>query len=177
MAKPNLDDALLELLEPHLPKPKPRRRRYPGRKPVPHCAALTGILYVLRTGVPWEHLPQDMGCGSSMTCRRRLRDWREAGELERIHRTMLAELRGADQIDWSRTVVDSASLRALKGGPNGPQSHRSRSAWLETPPPHRRARPPARIHAYRGEPSRRDTAACAGGRIPAIAGKPGLPRR
>ena len=117
MAKPIMDDALWELMEPHLPKPKKRRRRYPGRKPIPHRAALTGILYVLRTGIPWEYLPQEMGCGSGMTCWRRLRDWQEAGVWEQIRRTLLGELRAADQIDWSRAVADSASLRALKGGP------------------------------------------------------------
>jgi len=117
MAKPILDDALWELIEPHLPPPKKRRRRYPGRKPIPHRAALTGIVYVLRTGIPWEYLPQEMGCGSGMTCWRRLRDWEEAGVWEQVRRTLLGELRGADQIDWSRAVVDSASLRALKGGP------------------------------------------------------------
>ncbi len=117
MAKPIMDDALWELIEPHLPPPKKRRRRYPGRKPIPHRAALTGIVYVLRTGIPWEYLPQEMGCGSGMTCWRRLRDWQEAGVWERIRRTLLGEMRAADQIDWSRAVVDSASLRALKGGP------------------------------------------------------------
>ena len=116
MAKPILDDALWELVGPLLPPPKPRRRRHPGRKPIPHRAALTGILYVLRTGVPWEYLPQEMGCGSGMTCWRRLRDWQAAGVWERIRLTMLRELRAADRIDWSRAVVDSASLRALKGG-------------------------------------------------------------
>jgi transposase len=116
MAKPILDDALWELIGPLLPPPKPRRRRHPGRKPIPHRAALTGILYVLRTGIPWEYLPQEMGCGSGMTCWRRLRDWQAAGVWERIRLTMLRELRAADRIDWSRAVVDSASLRALKGG-------------------------------------------------------------
>ena len=115
MAKPILDDALWELIEPHLPPPKPRRHRYPGRKPVPDRAALTGIVFVLRTGIPWEYLPRELGC-SGMTCWRRLRDWHAAGVWERIRRTLLAELRGADRIDWSRAVVDSASLRALKGG-------------------------------------------------------------
>jgi transposase len=116
MAKPILDDALWELIGPLLPPPKPRRRRHPGRKPIPHRAALTGILYVLRTGIPWEYLPQEMGCGSGMTCWRRLRDWQAAGAWERIRRRLLNELRAADRIDWSRAVVDSASLRALKGG-------------------------------------------------------------
>ena len=116
MATPILDDALWELIGPLLPPPKPRRRRHPGRKPIPHRAALTGIVYVLKTGIHWEYLPQEMGCGSGMTCWRRLHDWQAAGVWERIRRTLLGELRAADQIDWSRAVVDSASLRALKGG-------------------------------------------------------------
>lgn len=117
MAKKILDDALWELIEPHLPPPKRRRRRYPGRKPIPHRAALTGILYVLITGTPWEYLPQEMGCGSGMTCWRRLRDWQQAGVWNKIHHVLLNEFRAADHIDWSRTVVDSASVRAVKGGP------------------------------------------------------------
>jgi transposase len=77
--------------------------------------ALKGILFVLRTGIPWEYLPREMGC-SGMTCWRRLRDWQEAGAWERIRRKLLGELHAANLIDWSRAVVDSASLRALKGG-------------------------------------------------------------
>ena len=78
MAKPILDDALWEIIEPVIPKRK-RRFRYPGRKPIPDRAALTGILFVLKTGIGWEDLPKEMGCGSGMTCWRRLRDWQEAG--------------------------------------------------------------------------------------------------
>ena len=117
MARAILSDELWSLIEPHLPAPKPRRFRYPGRKPVENRAALTGILFVLKTGIPWEDLPQEMGCGSGMTCWRRLRDWQEAGVWQTIHEVMLAKLNQADQIDWSRAVVDSATLRALKGGP------------------------------------------------------------
>ena len=116
MAKPILDDELWKLIEPLLPSPKRRRRRYPGRKPIEHRAALTGILFVLRTGIPWEYLPQEMGCGSGMTCWRRLRDWQKAGAWEKIHRLLLNRLQEADKIDWSRAVVDSASVRAVFGG-------------------------------------------------------------
>lgn len=117
MAKPILDDRLWARIEPHLPPPKPRRQRYPGRKPIGNREVLTGILFVLITGIPWEYLPQEMGCGSGMTCWRRLRDWQKAGVWEKIHRVLLEELRRADQIDWSRALVDSASVRALFGGP------------------------------------------------------------
>ena len=70
MAKPLVDDELWELIQPLLPPPKPRRWRYPGRKPVNDRQALTGILFVLKSGIPWEMLPQEMGCGSGMTLRR-----------------------------------------------------------------------------------------------------------
>lgn len=116
MAKPIVDDALWKRMEPLLPEPKPRRFRFPGRKPVPNRAALTGILFVLRTGIPWEYLPQELGCGSGMTCWRRLQEWHQAGVWEKVHRALLDALREGDQIDWSRAVVDSASVRAVLGG-------------------------------------------------------------
>src|SRR5438128_11999096 len=72
MARPLVSDELWEALRPLLPPPKPRRFRYPGRKPVDDRKALTGILFVLKTGIPWEDLPWEMGCGCGMTCWRRL---------------------------------------------------------------------------------------------------------
>ena len=77
---------------------------------------LTGILFVLQSGIPWERLPQEMGCGSGMTCWRRLRDWQQAGVWDRLHRVLLAKLRGADKLDFARAVADSSSVRAVHGG-------------------------------------------------------------
>ena len=114
MAKPLVDDELWELIQPLLPVP--RRWRYPGRKRLQNRRALTGILFVLKSGIPWEMLPQEMGCGSGMTCWRRLRDWQEVGVWQNLQEMFLAKLREADQIDWSRAVVDSASIRAVGGG-------------------------------------------------------------
>lgn len=116
MAKEIVPDDLWALIEPILPRSK-RRFRYPGRKPVDNRRTLTGILFVLRTGIPWEDLPQELGCGSGMTCWRRLRDWQEAGVWIDLHHVLLNHLRQADKIDWSRTVVDSSSVRAVFGGP------------------------------------------------------------
>jgi transposase len=122
MAKPLLPADLWELIEPLLPPPKPRRFRHPGRKPVSHHQALTGILFVLKTGIPWEDLPREMGCGCGMTCWRRLRDWQRQGVWPALHRLLLAKLRGADRIDWSRAAIDSSFARAFGGvegsGPN-----------------------------------------------------------
>jgi transposase len=117
MAKPLLDEELWQVIEPLLPPAKPRRPRHPGRKAIGDRQTLTGILFVLKTGIAWEDLPQEMGCGSGMTCWRRLAAWHRAGVWKRLHAVLLARLQGADQIDWSRAVVDSSSVRALKGGP------------------------------------------------------------
>jgi transposase len=61
MAKPVLRDHLWHLTEPLLPPDKPPRNN--GRPRVPNRQVLTGILFLLRTGIPWEYLPQEMGCG------------------------------------------------------------------------------------------------------------------
>lgn len=116
MAKPILDDDLWALIEPLLPPPKQRRARYPGRKPLDDRAVLTGILFVLQSGIRWAMLPQEMGCGSGMSCWRRLRDWQAVGVWDRMHEVLLAKLPAADRIDWSRVTVDSSSIRAVGSG-------------------------------------------------------------
>ena len=82
---------------------------------MPDRAALTGILFVLKTGLPWEYLPAEMGCGSGMSCWRRLRDWQQAGVWAALHRALLERLEGAGQLDWSRAALDSTSVPAKKG--------------------------------------------------------------
>lgn len=116
MARELVDDELWSVIEPLLPPPKRRRYTNPGRKPLDNRRVLTGILFVLISGIPWEMLPQEMGCGSGMTCWRRLRDWHRAGVWDRLHRVLLSKLRGAEKIDLSRVVVDSSSVRAVHGG-------------------------------------------------------------
>lgn len=111
-----IDDDLWIRIEPLLPKRRQRNRRYAGRRPIPDRAVLTGILFVLRSGIPWNMLPREMGCGSGTTCWRRLVRWQRAGVWKRLHAVLLAELRRRGQLDLARAVVDSASLRALRGG-------------------------------------------------------------
>ena len=114
MAKPLVSDELWAIVEPLLPKVE-RRYRFPGRKRIDDRKVLTGILFVLQTGIPWEYLPQEMGCGSGMTCWRRLKEWQEAGVWQRLHEVLLARLHAADRIDWSRAVIDSSHIRAVGG--------------------------------------------------------------
>ena len=114
MAKQLLADELWELIKPLLPKPRAKPKG--GRPPLDNRAALTGILFVLKTGIPWGDLPKEMGCGSGSSCWRRLRDWQAAGVWDQLHHLLLDRLRGADKLDFSRTVVDSSSVRAVFGG-------------------------------------------------------------
>ena len=123
MAKPLMDDELWSVIEPLLPVRK-RRWRFPGRKAVDDRTVLTGILFVLKSGIAWEDFPQEMGC-SGMTLLNRLRQWHRAGVWERLHRLMLDKLRGADKIDFSRVIVDSTSVRALHGG-----KKRVKAPWI-----------------------------------------------
>jgi len=113
MSKPLVSDELWALVEPLLPK-------HPyvpgvGKPRVPDRVCLTGIIFVLKTGLPWEDFPQEMGC-CGMTLWNRLNEWRQAGVWEQLHRLLLDKLRGADEIDFSRVIVDSSSIRAVHGG-------------------------------------------------------------
>ncbi|MFI0794739.1 IS5 family transposase [Micromonospora rubida] len=112
-----VSDELWAEIEPLLPPRSPRRRRYPGRKPLDDRKVLCGILFVLHTAIPWEYLPQELGYGSGMTCWRRLRDWNDAGVWQRLHEVLLGKLRAAGRLDMSGAVIDGSHVRALKGGP------------------------------------------------------------
>jgi transposase len=117
MAQPILPDRLWKRLEPLIPKPKVNRYvQFAGRKPTEPRRVVTGILFVLRTGIPWRWLPATSDFPSGHTCLRRLRQWQEAGVWQRVFETLLEELQATHKIDWYRALVDSASLRAPCGG-------------------------------------------------------------
>lgn len=133
MAKELVSDELWAVIEPLLPPDPPRPKG--GRKRISNRKCLTGILFVLKTGIGWEDLPQEMGCGSGMTCWRRLQAWQAAGVWRQLHQVLLNRLGKADQIDWSRASVDSTSVPAPGGAkvPAGTQrtaANRARSAML-----------------------------------------------
>jgi transposase len=87
-----------------------------GRRPKDNRQVLTAILFVLKTGIPWEELPLDaFGC-SYKTCVRRLQEWTQLGIWEQIHERFLARLRGAEQLDWSRALIDCSFVKAPLGG-------------------------------------------------------------
>ena len=125
-----VSDELWGRVEPLLPKLQ-RRFRYPGRKRLPDREALQGILFVLHTGIAWRHLPLELGFGSGATCYRRLDEWQKATVWERLHALLLAELRAAGELEWSRAVCDSSHVQAKKGAP---RRARARLTEPETAP-------------------------------------------
>lgn len=116
MSQALIDDAIWARLAPLIPKRRPKRGHRHGRTPIPDRAILTGILFVLRAGIPWQMLPKQMGCGSGSTCWRRLVRWQHTGVWQRLHETLLAELRRRGRLDQRWTVIDSGSVRAVRGG-------------------------------------------------------------
>jgi transposase len=113
MAAVLVPDDLWEMVEPLLPKHTPSPK---GGKPrVDDRICLTGILFVLKTGIPWEDFPQELGC-CGMTLWNRLAEWSKAGVWDKLHRLLLGKLRDAEALDFDRVVVDSSSVRAMHGG-------------------------------------------------------------
>lgn len=113
-----VDDGLWAVFEPSLPKHP--ASEWGGRPRTPDRAALIGIVFVLRTGIAWEDVPQELGC-TGKTCWNRLREWQRAGVFEQVLEVLLVRLHRAGKLDWSRAIVDSAQARAKKrGGKTGP---------------------------------------------------------
>ena len=86
---PDLPDQLWKRIRPLLGTPSPRRGGRPG---VSDRACLTGILFILWTDCPWRDLPQELGCGSGMTCWRRWERWKRSGVWSAMETILRAEL-------------------------------------------------------------------------------------
>ena len=110
-----IPDELWREIAPLLPeepaKPKGGRPRVSDRD------CLAGIIFVLKSGIPWAMLPAQFGVGSGVTCWRRLAQWTALGIWDQVHHRLLNALGRLGAINWSRAVVDSASFRAVFGGP------------------------------------------------------------
>ncbi len=114
MATELLPDELWHEIRPLLP-PAPPPSPKGGRPPVDNRAALRGILFVLRSGVPWQMLPAEAFGVSGSSCWRRLRDWTRLGVWPALQRKLLDRLGRAGGVNLDRVVVDSQSVRALRG--------------------------------------------------------------
>lgn len=101
-------------IAPLLPPPRPHPKG--SRRLIENRLVLIDILFVLRSGLPWEMLPADMGFDSGMTCWCRLRDGQAAGIWTRLHQVLLGRLHEAGELDWSQASLDSVSVAAQKRG-------------------------------------------------------------
>lgn len=125
MATELLPDALWTEIEPLLPLRDPSPSIDGSRSWLSDRAALTGIIFVLTYAIPWNELPQELGCGSDWTYLRRLEEWLAAGVWKELHCRLLAKLRLVDRIDWSRVAVDAGGVPSPPGRRrHGPQPHR-----------------------------------------------------
>src|SRR5215469_14940791 len=114
MAKKRVTETLWRSIAPLLPEHEPSPKG--GRPPVPDLACLEGIIFVLKTGMPWQMLPTELGYGSGSTCWRRFHAWTQLGVWPQLHQRLLRVLGRNGRIHLERAVIDSASVRALKGG-------------------------------------------------------------
>ena len=110
-----VSDELWEQIEPLLP-PEPEPSPLGGRPRVTNRQAFTGVVFVLRTGIPWQALPTEMGCGSGSTCWRRFAEWTQLAVWSKLHTLLLSQLGKAGAVNLERAVIDSASVRAVFGG-------------------------------------------------------------
>jgi transposase len=118
-----IDDELWAIVEPLLPPDRPHSKG--GRPFVDDRAALGGIVFVLKTGIPWTALPAESGFAAGVTCWRRLRDWQRAGVWDRLHVELLRRLAQADRIDWNRACIDARSVPAKRGAKSSVRTQRT----------------------------------------------------
>ena len=114
MAEELVPEALWLAIRPLLPRERPKPKGGRPRVGDPEC--LRGIVFVLKTGLPWRLLPAELGCGSGVTCWRRLRDWTRAGVWLKVHVKLVEWLGRRGRLDRVVGVIDSASVRAVFGG-------------------------------------------------------------
>ncbi len=107
-------DRFWTLVEPLLPKAEPSPKG--GRPRVSDRRALVGVIFVLKTGIPWQALPKEMNCGSGSTCWRRFTEWTRLDVWPKLHALLLKVLGKSGAINLERAVIDSASVRAVFGG-------------------------------------------------------------
>src|SRR5690242_12358764 len=106
MRRGDLTDEQWQRLEPLLPPEKPGT----GRPNEDHRQILNGILWIHRTGAPWNDLPSRYG--SVGTVSSRFYRWRKAGIWQRILEALQARADCQGRVDWSLHFVDSTIVRA-----------------------------------------------------------------
>jgi transposase len=108
-----MPDELWALVEPLIPEFRPRPQGG-GTAPLPAHSVFTAIVYVLTSGCAWRDLPPSFGV-PFQTAHRRFSQWTEAGLRHDLHHAALDGLGSRGLLDWSRAILDAASVRAKRG--------------------------------------------------------------
>ncbi len=167
MVEDLVPDSLWDRVALLLPSRPPRRRRFPGRKPVDDRVALAGMVFVLKTGITWNELPAAVvGC-SGVTCWRRVRDWTEAGCGRRCMSCCWPSCAPPGCSIWIAWPSTPRTCTRSKGGPRRPVTGQPRPSRFQAPPDRRRARRAIGGNPDRRQPPRRHPAAAATRRRPA----------
>jgi transposase len=109
----DVPNGLWKKIEPLLPAEPPKPRG--GRPRNPDRRVLAGVLYRLKTGCHWKALPREH-FGSGSTCHERFQEWVDAGVFAKIFEQCLRYYDAQRGIAWSWASLDSASVKAPKGG-------------------------------------------------------------
>src|SRR5205823_2912018 len=100
-----------------------------GSEAVAGSGGAAGDLVRVAHGISWTHVPLELGFGSGVTCWRRLDEWQRAGVWERLHELLLARLRAAGEIEWTRAVVDASHVQAKRGAPRRARARLIEPDW------------------------------------------------
>ena len=121
----DIPDELWAIVQPLLPVRPPRTKG--GRPPAGDRLVFEGIVYRLRTGCQWKALPSRFPSGS--TCHRRFSQWTKAGVFQTVWKATLEFYDSAQGIDWQWSSMDSASVKAPKGGATQERIPRIAANW------------------------------------------------
>jgi putative transposase len=105
-------DELWERLVPILRKHDPPAGT--GRPRIDPRAALEAIIFRLRTGCQWNHLPREFPDDSSV--HRTFQRWVERGVLDRLWKVLVEECDQLGGVDWEWQAADGAMGKARLGG-------------------------------------------------------------
>ena len=128
MAKGDLTDEQWQIVEGILPRDRVRADGR-GRPWSDRRTVLNGVLWILRTGAPWQDLPPRYG--PYQTVHRRFQNWVRVDAMEKVLLAVAHHLQEAGGLDLKECFVDGTFASAKKGGSKWarPNAGKERSLW------------------------------------------------
>ena len=127
MPRGDLTEEQWRVVDGILPRDRVRADRR-GRPWSDRRTVLNGVLWILRTGAPWQDLPPRYG--PYQTAHRRFQSWVRSGAMERVLLVVAQHLQEVGGLDLKECFVDGTFVPAKKGGdwsatPSGARAPRS----------------------------------------------------